>query len=444
MTVANPCLSVCILLAAAAAPVILFAATAGGPGAPPSGAPPPDPRSVERVGQIQAALREAGIDSWLFYDFRGSNPIAARILHLPEDAIATRRWLYFIPAEGEPVRIVHAIEPARLDHLPGAKLVYSAWNQLHAAIRQSVKGRSTVAMEYSPDGAIPYIARVDAGTVELVRKPGVRVVTSADLVQRFEAVWTPEQREQHERAAVILRSLVKEAWSLIARRTRAGAELDERRVQRHLWGRMREKGLEADHPPIVAVGANAADPHYAPPEEGSAPIRRGDLVLIDIWGKLREPRAVYADITWMGAVAETVPERYTGIWKIVRQARDAALAFVQRSVRSGRFPAGWQVDDVARGVILEAGYGAEFIHRTGHSIDEEVHGNGANMDNFETHDDRRLIPGTCFSIEPGIYLPGDFGIRSEIDVYIGNDDATATGGPPQEEIFPIMTLVPSG
>lgn len=395
-----------------------------------------NPAAAERVAKIQSALREQKLDGWLFYDFRGTNPIANKVLLLPA-GFASRRWFYFIPASGAPTRIVHTIEPGRLDHLPGEKKIYGAWTTLQAAIRDALKGKQRVAMEYSPDGAIPYVARVDAGTVDFVRSTGVAVVSSGELVQRFEAVWTPAQRDQHERAAKALRQVVDEAWDQIARAIRAGEPIDERAVQQRCAQRKEELGVTGE-PPIVAIGPNAANPHYFPVGPRSSPIRRGDLVLIDIIGKVKEPGAVFADITWMGVVDDQVPERFTRIWKIVAEARDAALAFVREGARSGQLPLGAQVDDVARGVITRAGYGANFIHRTGHSIAEEVHGNGTHMDNFETHDDRHLLPHTCFSIEPGIYLPGDFGVRSEVNVYLDNRDAIITGGPPQREIVAIL------
>lgn len=404
-----------------------------------TGTPAPEPtapaQSLEQVANIQAALKEQGLDGWLFFDFRGSNPIANRILLL--QAGGSRRWLYYIPAEGTPTRIVHAIEPRRLDHLPGTKSVYDAWPTLQAAIRAAVGGKKTIAMEYSPDGAIPYIARVDAGTVDFVRSTGATVISSGELVQRFEAVWSPQQRRQHETAARILHQVVDEAWDQIARALRAGEFIDERIVQERCARRKAELGL-TDELPIVAVTANAADPHYFPVGPRSTAIRRGDLVLIDIIGRMREPGAVYSDITWMGVASETVPERFDRIWQIVAAARDAAFDFVQRGARSGRLPTGAQVDDVARGIITAAGHGAGFIHRTGHSIDEEVHGNGTHLDNFETNDARRLIPQTGFSIEPGIYLPGDFGVRSEINVYLDGRDAIITGGPRQTGIIPIL------
>ena len=407
---------------------------------PPAGPPAstPTPAAVDRVAKIQAALKEAGLDGWLFFDFRGSNPIASRVLLLPEGQMATRRWFYFVPAAGDPVKILHAIETRQLDTLPGTARVYGRWEELFYQLKETLKGRKQVAMEYSPEGAIPYISRVDAGTVEMVRRAGPLVVTSADLVQRFEAVWTPRQREQHDRAAVALRTLVDEAWMIVARRTAASAVFDERSLQQHLSDRMREMGLEFDHPPIIAVGANAALPHYDVPETGSAPIRPGDLLLIDIWAKVREEGAVYADITWMGQVSETVDERYARVFKIVAQARDAAFEFIKASAAPGRLPQGWQVDDACRGVIFTAGFGPNYIHRTGHSIGVEVHGDGANLDNYETRDDRRLLPGTCFSIEPGIYLPGEFGIRSEIDVCLDGNKPVVTGGPAQAAIVPIL------
>ena len=404
-------------------------------------APTPGTAVAGRVAKIQAALQAAGIDGWLFYDFRGINPIANRLLLMPGGGIATRRWLYFIPASGEPGRIVHAIEPHRLDHLPGTKTVYGAWSTLQDAIRAALAGKKRIAMEYSPDGGIPYLSRVDAGTVELVRSTGATVVSSGGLLEQFEAVWTPAQRAQHERAATILRQVIHEAWAQIARATRAGEFIDERLVQLQCAKRAEELGL-GNEPPIVAVNANAADPHYFPLGPRSTPIRRGDLVLIDITGKLREPGAVCADITWMGVVAETVPARFEKIWTIVAAARDAAVELIRTRAREGKLTAGYEVDDAARGVITRAGYGPQFLHRTGHSIDLEVHGNGTHMDNFETHDERRLVPHTCFSIEPGIYLAGDFGIRSEIDVYLDGTTPVITGGPAQQAIVPILALPP--
>ncbi len=401
--------------------------------------PTPTAAATERVAKIQAALQAAGLDGWLFYDFRGINPIASNVLLLSKNGAATRRWFYFIPATGRPRRIVHAIEPHRLDALPGDRTVYGAWPVLQDAIRTALAGKKKIAMEYSPDGGIPYLARVDAGTVDFVRSTGATVVSSGPLLEQFEAVWTPAQHAQHDRAAAILRQVVNEAWAQIARAIRAGEFIDERIVQEQCAKRAEALGLGHELP-IVAVNANAANPHYFPLGSRSSPIQRGDLVLIDITGKLREPNAVQADITWMGVVDETVPERFEKIWKIVAAARDAAVEFIRTRGAAGKLPLGCEVDDVARGVITRAGYGPQFLHRTGHSIDLEVHGNGTHLDNFETRDERHLVPHTCFSIEPGIYLEGDFGIRSEVDVYLDGTTPIVTGGPAQKDIIPILAL----
>ena len=410
--------------------------------------------NIERVREIQTALQEAGLDGWLFYDFRGSDPLAPRILKLEQRGISTRRWFYFVPASGEPTKIVHSIERGKLDQLPGKKLVYLPWQQLHAFLRETItgtrtqrrvtRGRSrarsrTIAMQYSPENSIPYISRVDAGTIELLRSFGVNIASSADLVQRFEATMTPAQFETHREAADKIHLIIMESFSEIARRIRANEATTEYDIQQFMVRRFEEENLTSqDDPPIVAVNANSANPHYQPSREINSPIKRGDFVLFDVWGKLKTPGAIYADQTWTGYVGESVPAEYTRIFNIVRGARDAALEFVQRNVRAGKSIRGADVDDVARNLIRNAGYGSQFLHRTGHSIGEEVHGNGAHIDNLETRDARRIIPHTCFSIEPGIYLEGRFGIRSEIDVYVSERDAIATGAPIQTEIVAIL------
>lgn len=402
---------------------------------------------MNHITAIQQALRDAGRDGWLFYDFRGSDPLAARILKLDPRRHMTRRWYYLIPAQGAPTKILHKIEPHSLDDVPGESRLYLSWQEQHEHLKQTLAslGRSPkVSMQYSPLNAIPYISRVDAGTIELVRSFGVEVATSADLVQRFEAVWTDEQYASHRQAADALRQIVDEAFGRVRHEIACGAVFTERDLQQDILARIAARGLHTYAPPIAAVNAHAADPHYSPPETGSAPIRRGDLVLIDLWAKSTTPGSMYGDITWTGYVGETVPARHAEVFAIVAAARDAAIAFVRQGVGGGRFPCGGDVDDVCRRVIREAGYGDRFIHRTGHSIGEEVHGNGANIDNLETQDNRRLLPRTCFSIEPGIYLPGDFGIRSEVDVYITEREAIVTGVPIQTAIVPILSLTPSG
>jgi Xaa-Pro aminopeptidase len=419
--------------------------------------------SAERVKEIQAALREAGFDGWLFYDFRGSDPLAYRILKLDQQGITTRRWFYYVPATGEPTKIVHSIERGKLDQLPGRKLIYLPWQQLHEFLRAtltggggnlvhtqrgklrvyarrdlSIKGQR-IAMQYSPNNDIPYMSRVDAGTIELIRSFGVTPVASADLDQQFEAAWTLAQLETHIEASDKIHRIIMQAFDEIARRIRADEPTTEYDIQQFMVRRYEEEGLMSDNePPIVAVNANAANPHYEPTLEIHAPIKRGDFVLFDVWAKLKKPGAVYTDQTWTGYVGESVPAEYTRIFNIVRDARDAAVKFVQESLRTGRPIKGADVDDVSRGVITRAGYGAQFLHRTGHSIGEEVHGNGANIDNLETRDARRILLGTTFSIEPGIYLEGKFGVRSEIDVHINERDALVTGQPIQTAIIAIL------
>lgn len=386
---------------------------------------------AQRLRAIQAALQDERLDGWLFYDFRGSDPLAYRILGLDSDTLSTRRWYYFIPVDGPPVGLVSTIEPHRLDDLPGATRTFFTWQEHDRALADILRGPRRIAMQYSPRNAIPYVSRVDAGTLELVREAGVEVVSSADLVQRFEAVWTEAQWHSHVRAADAVGDTVHAAFDYL----RTTAPVSEYQVQQFILERFARHGLTTHHPPVVAAGAHSADPHYTPGPEGSATIRPGDFVLIDLWAK--EPRGVYADITWTGFMGAQVPEWYRTIFEIVRNARDAAVAFVEDRVGRGQAFAGHEVDAAARAVITDAGYGDRFIHRTGHSIGEEVHGNGANMDGAETRDTRRVLPQTCFSIEPGIYLSGEFGVRSEIDVYVTERDVRVTGRPAQTEVVPI-------
>ncbi len=388
---------------------------------------------VDRLHEIQRTLQEEALDGWLFYDFRGSDPLAYRILGLDATGLATRRWYYFIPAEGTPVGLVSAIEPYRLDRLPGPKQPFFTWQQHAARLAELLHNRRRIAMQYSPGNAIPYISRVDAGTIETIRQLGVEVVSSADLVQRFEAVWTQEQWQSHRRAATVVRQTVDAAFGYLSDH----APVSEYQVQQFILGCFTQRGLTTSYPPVVAANAHSADPHYTPTAELTALIRSGDFVLIDLWAK--EPDGVYADITWTGFMGKIVPERYQEIFQIVREARDAALAFVKERVASGQAFFGHEVDAASRSVITNAGYGDRFFHRTGHSIGTEVHGNGANMDGVETRDTRRVLPYSCFSVEPGIYLAGDFGVRSEVDVYITRKEAIVTGDPVQTEVIPILT-----
>lgn len=382
------------------------------------------------IRAIQSELKASKLDGWLLCDHHHRDPIAGRVLGLDPRNMASRRWFYFIPVKGEPRKLVHRIEQAALEGLPGKKFVYAGWEELHKNLRKILSGGKKIAMQYSPDNNIPYIGLVDAGTIELVRKMKKKVVTSADLVQQFEAAWSPEQLASHLECGKIIDRVRQEAFDYAARCVRDGKPLTEYDLQQWIAARYRESGI-TDEPPIVAVPPNNGDPHYAPPQSGSRPIRAGDLLLLDMWGKFPRPGSVYYDITWMGYLGERVPDSYAKVFRIVRQARDNAVSFIQDAVSKGRVIHGWEVDRVARGVIQKAGYGKYFVHRTGHSIGQEVHGNGANMDSLESRDDRKIVPRTCFSIEPGIYMP-EFGLRTEVDVYIGERDARVTGAIQQE------------
>jgi Xaa-Pro aminopeptidase len=403
--------------------------------------------NAKRVADIQSALKEAGLDGWLFYDFRQSDPLAYRILKLDPKQFSTRRWFYFVPAVGEPTRINHAIEQGKLDALPGRRLIYSSWERLHEHLREvltsaaGAQGGSgaRIAMQYSPENSIPYISRVDAGTIELVRSLGAEPVTSADLVQLFEAVWTQEQYDSHIKAADNIHNIIQEAFAEVARKIKLDEPVTEYEIQQFMVQRFEDENMTCnDDHPIVSVNANAASPHYQPNAQKFSPIKRGDFLLLDVWAKQNTPGAVYADQTWTGFVGEEPGEEHVKVFTIVRDARDAAIEFVRENVRAGREIKGAEVDDVSRAVIERAGYGEYFTHRTGHSIGEEVHGNGAHIDNLETRDSRRIIPRTCFSIEPGIYLPGNFGVRSEIDLYVGDGRIEVTGQPIQTELVAIL------
>jgi Xaa-Pro dipeptidase len=394
---------------------------------------------MAQLAEISSTLAAAGLDGWLFYDFRMSDPLAYRILGLPEKGITTRRWFCLVPAKGAPIAIVSAVEAHRLDALDGAsKIVYRSEREMTAALATILHDRKRIAMNYSPQCAIPYVSRVDAGTIELVRALGVEIVSAADLIQRFEATLTPAQLAGHRRSAVALRAIVGETFAEVARRIRGNPPCSEVTIQRFVLDRIAAHGMHTDEAPIVAVNANAANPHYSPTPERDAPIRRGDLVLIDLFAKETDPDSIYGDLTWMGFVGETVPDEYAQVFSIVGRARDAAVALVQSRVGERRPVSGEEADRAARQVIEDAGYGGEFVHRTGHSIGREVHGTGANLDSLETRDHRMLIERTCFSVEPGIYLPGRFGIRSELDMTIDSGVAVDSCAPAQREIVALL------
>jgi Xaa-Pro dipeptidase len=387
------------------------------------------------IQAIQKALREEKMDGWLFYDILHRDPIAYRVLGL-RDAMAKRRWFYWIPAKGAPKKLVHRIESFTLDALPGEKLQYAERSELEKNLSRLLGRAKTVAMQYSPNNAIPQISLVDAGTVDLLRSLKKKVVSSANLIQRFEAVWSAEQHAGHVEAGKRIDRITKEAFAHAAKLVRSKTAFTEYDLQQWMAEQFRANGLTADSDPIVAVGPHSGDPHYEPKKEGSAQIKEGDLLLLDVWGKLDKPDSVYYDITWMGYFGTKVPEKYAKVFAVAKQARDAAVNFAREAAASGKTFEGWQVDRAARGVIKKAGFGKYFVHRTGHSIGQEVHGAGANMDDLESHDVRRVIPRTCFSVEPGIYQ-AEFGVRTEVDVYVGEKEAGVTGAV-QSEILALL------
>ena len=387
------------------------------------------------LSAIQHALREDGLDGWLLYDFHGSNPIARRVAGLRDTAkLTTRRWYYLVPASGGPRALVHGIEQDSLAHLPGARRIYAGRTELEAGLADLVRGSRRIAMEYSPACAIPYLSRVDAGTVERIRALGAEVVSSGDLVQRFEAVWDDAALSTHRAASERLYAIKDRAFQLIRNRVTTGP-LTEYEVQQTMAEWFKDAGLITDCPPVVAAQESSRNPHYLPTAADHRPIRPDQVVLLDLWGKLDRSGSVYADITWVCFTGADVPARAAAIFGAAREARDTAVGLVADRVRTGRSISGWEVDRAARNVIAAAGYGDRFMHRTGHSLGEEVHGNGVHMDDYETHDERRLIAGTGFTIEPGIYLD-DCGVRTEINMHVGSGEAAVTG-PRQTEIVPL-------
>jgi Xaa-Pro dipeptidase len=380
------------------------------------------------VAAVRAALAEEHLDGWLLYDFHGINPIANDVTGVARQPghLATRRWYYLIPAVGEPRKLVHAIEPGSLAHLPGSTGRYAGREQLEAGLARLLEGMRRVAMEYSPGCAIPYIARVDAGTIELIRGFGVDVASSGDLVQRFCAVWHDAEIASHVAASEKLHRIKDRAFEEIARRVRDNVAATEFDIQQLMARWFEDEGLVTDSPPNVSVNENAGNPHYLPTAESARAISAGQLVLLDLWGKLASEGAVFADITWVGYTGREAPARFEDAFTAIRNARDAAITLVQAGTRAGRDVRGWEVDRAASGVLKDAGYGAQILHRTGHSLGESVHGMGVNMDDYETHDDRRLLPGTGFTIEPGVYFP-DFGVRTEINMIVYARDARVTG-----------------
>jgi Xaa-Pro dipeptidase len=389
-----------------------------------------------QLDAIQSALRDANLDGWLFYDHHHRDPLAYRILGLPDDTHVTRRWYYFIPAYGDPKKLVHRIESGRLDAIAGAKTAYSSWQELERELAAMLSGATSIAMQYSPRNAIMYVSMVDAGTVELLRELGKTIVSSANLVSTFEAVLTEAQIATHFVAQRKLDEVLQAGWKLMGELARSGGT-DEFAIVSHMKQALERSGLVTEHGPNVSCGPNSADSHYEPTAASSRPIRRGDFVLIDIWARLaNQPSAIWYDITWTGTVDRQPTDRELLVFTTVRDARDAAIATVQQAFASQTPIAGWQADDAARNVIRAAGFADWFTHRTGHNIATELHGPGAHLDNLETHDERLILPETCFSIEPGLYFPGEFGIRTEVDMITYPGKAVVTG-PIQTELVRI-------
>jgi Xaa-Pro aminopeptidase len=385
------------------------------------------------IPAVQRALEQDHLDGWLLYDFQGSNPIATRLSGLASSGkMTTRRWYYLVPASGEPRALVHAIERYNLDGLPGSKRPYSGRGQLTTGLTELLRGIRRVAMEYSPSNAIPYVSRVDAGTVEAIKALGVEVVSSGDLIQRFEAVWSDAAYATHKTASEKLYRIKDNAFDLIRERTRSGTRVTEFEVQDKMMEWFKSEGLTSHDAPNVSAQENAGNPHYNPTREHSRTIGRDELVLIDLWGKLADPGAVFADITWVGFTGDAVPARFASAFAAIAAGRDAAIELVETATREGRDLRGFEVDRACRAVIDRAGFGPQFIHRTGHSLGREVHGDGVHMDDYETHDDRRLIAGTGFTIEPGVYTE-QFGVRTEINMFVSEREARVTG-PRQQTI----------
>jgi Xaa-Pro dipeptidase len=388
---------------------------------------------MAKIEDIQAALRDRSIDAWLFCDHHHRDAIAYRILGLPESLMVSRRWFYLIPAQGDPIKLVHRIEPFHLDSLPGSKRLYAAWQELLEHLDAMLFGVRNVAMQFSPNNMVFTVSVVDGGTIDLIRSLDKNIVSSGDLVAQFEATWTAGQIRSHFGARDSIDAIMAKVFPEIGRRVRSGGT-NEFEIQQWLAAAFESEDLTADGPPIVAVNQNSSNPHYVPSSDHSDKIEEGDFVLLDVWGKKKMPGAVYYDISWTGFVGHSLPDRVREIFEIVRRSRDAGIDKVRTSIAAGKRLCGWEVDKAARDVLQAAGYGQYLNNRVGHSIGTEVHGNGANMDNFESHDEREVIPNSCFSIEPGIYLP-EIGLRSEVNMLVGATAAEVTGRIQQEVVL---------
>jgi Xaa-Pro aminopeptidase len=390
-----------------------------------------------RLTAIQNALKDNNFDGWLFYDYCGSDPIGRKILNFSTEFGQTRRWFYFIPAENAPIKIVHSIERNVLDHLPGKKMVYLGWQEMQNSLAKILKGGMHVAAQYSPRGALPYVSRIDAGTFELLKSFKIKIRSSADLLQEFEAVWNQAQLNTHKNAAIILYDILEKAFGYIKRKITRHSQVTEYDVQKYLISELKKNGLVCDHPPIVAAGKNTADPHYIPFEENAASIYPKSLVQLNVWGKEESAHAVYAVIAWVGVVSDTVPDTYQEQFNSICLARDNTIAHIHKMMQQNKVIYGWQVDEMIRKHLIEAGFGGNILHRSGHSIGRDINDVGTNMDNLETKDQRRIIAKTCFSIEPALYF-SDYGMRSEVNVYVDRHGAHMYTQPVQKHIVPIL------
>jgi len=386
------------------------------------------------IEKIQKALRDRNIDGWLFYDFQNRDHIAHRILGLDFSKLASRRWYYFVPAKGDPVKLVSVVERARLDSLPGEKRMYLSWREQQQMLKEILADVGKIAMQYSPENNIPYVSIVNAGTIEILRKFGKEIVSSADLVQEFESLIDENGYKMHVEAGEIIDKIRYKAFSLIEKRVKSKKGITEFEVAQFILKQFRTNDLEWHGIPIVGVNDHPADPHFEPSPENTYEIRKGDFLLIDLWAKKKHPDGIYYDITWCGFVGKEPPEEYKKVFDIVKNARNAAVGLVKERFENNQPVYGWEVDDAARNVIAKAGFGDKFIHRTGHSIGREVHGNGVNIDNLETRDTRRIVPGICFSIEPGIYIEGKMGVRSEVNVFVTPSGKVTVAGEIQENL----------
>jgi len=392
----------------------------------------------DKIDLIQQKLREYKLDGWLLYNFRNTNIFATKILDMPADKLSSRRYFYLIPANGTPQKLVHSIEQYDLDHLPGEKTIYNQWKTLHDGLKKLLSSKKTICMEYSPNNDIPYLSKVDAGTLEFIRTFGVNIVSSGNIVQYFEARWSEEQYNDAQNTANILLRIIDKAFAFIGENLRGEKKVTEYDVQQLIMNEFEKHNLTTYSPANCSVNGNGANPHYDPTPEIHQEIKKGDYILIDWWAKNKKPGSVYADFTWVGYAGKEIPKKYQEVFDVVKGARDSAVEFLKKEFAAGKSVRGCDVDDVSRNYIEKKGYGKYFVHRTGHNIGEEVHGNGAHIDNFETMDVREIIPETCFSIEPGIYLPDEFGVRLEIDVYISKDrEVILLGDKIQNEIVKI-------